>query len=57
MQVLILYLEDRLISHSIFVNKKYKSVVSAEHTRDKMKFVLNDMSEAISLIEDAEFDE
>lgn len=47
----------RPLSHSIFVNKKYKSTVSAEHTRDKMKFVLSDRNEANSLIKDVEFNE
>lgn len=47
----------RPINHSVYVNKNYKSTVSAEHSREKMKFVLNDRLEANNLIEDKAFSE
>lgn len=43
------------LSHTVYVNKYYNSVISAEHSRDKMKFVLGNVDQANKMISDKTF--
>lgn len=43
------------LSHTVYVNKYYDSVISAEHSRDKMKFVFGNVDQANKMITDKTF--